>query len=133
MTEGTADRPQIFAFEVNVKGTDWHKVINARTAGKAKVEYWREVTDPWPSIPFTAIRCRKLGAPQSSEQFIRNAEYRRMPGVRCGDRVRCGEARGVIVGHNSSANFDVLFDDDSPRYPGERLNVHPSEVEVEHV
>jgi hypothetical protein len=36
----------------------------------------------------------------------------------------------VIVGHNSSANFDVLFDDDSPRYAGNTLNVHPSEIKL---
>lgn len=52
-----------------------------------------------------------------------------MPEVRCGQRVKCGESYGFIVGHNSSANFDVLFDDDS-RYPGQRLNVHPQELQI---
>lgn len=119
---------QVYAFECSVVGTDWKRIVNARSAGKAKADYRRDVREPWPSIPFTAIRCRKVGAPHSSEQFIWNAQRRGMPNVRCGQRVAVGEARGVIVGHNSSANFDVLFDEDSPRCPNERLNVHPSEV-----
>lgn len=51
-----------------------------------------------------------------------------MPNVRCGQRVHVGEARGVIVGHNESANFSVLFDLDSPKYPGAILSVHPGEL-----
>lgn len=127
------DQPRItnavFAFQVSVSGTDWTKVINARSRGQAKVEYWRDVTDAWPSIPFTAMRCRKLGAPTSSDGFLRTAQYRGLPNLRCGDRVLVCGARGVIVGSNSSANFDVLFDEDAPRFAGLRLNVHPSELE----
>lgn len=123
---------QVFAFEVSVVDAPWPgQIINHRTRGKAKAAYYSELQDCWPDIPFTALRARKIGQPQSSAQFIRNAEYRRLPEMRCGQRVTVGKARGVIVGHNSSANFDVLFDDDSPRYPGEVLNVHPSEITKE--
>lgn len=121
----------VFAFEVSVVGTNWTAVINARTRGQAKREYHLQVTDAWPDIPYTAVRCRKLGASRSSDEFIRNAEYRGLPGARCGQRVRVGKGRGVIVGHNSSANFDVLFDSDSPTYPGQRLNVHPAACVME--
>ena len=101
-----------FAFEVWVYDRrDFNRVVNARSAGKAKSQY-----------------LRKVGAARTSESFMRNAAYRGMPYVECGNRVLVGNARGVIVGHNSSANFDVLFDDDSPKYPGLTLNVHPSEV-----
>jgi hypothetical protein len=119
----------VFAFQVTVAGEPtWGKVINAHSAGKAKADYWRQVTDPWPDVPYTAIRCRKLGPPVTSESFARTATYRGLAHVRCGDRVVCGAARGVIVGNNSSANFDVLFDIDSPEFPGLRLNCHPGEL-----
>jgi hypothetical protein len=51
-----------------------------------------------------------------------------MPDVRCGQRVRVGKHVGVIVGHNSSANFNVLFGEGE--YKGKTLNVHPAEVVV---
>lgn len=125
------ERREVFAFEVSVKGTEWTRVVNASTSGQAKAWYHAEVSDPWPEIPFTAIRCRKLGPAQSSEEFLRNAEYRGVPEVRCGQRVLVGKARGVIVGHNSSANFDVLFDADSPLFPNVRCNVHPAQCRFE--
>lgn len=121
----------LFAWEVSVKGTDWTKIVNARTAGQAKHDYHLDVRNAWPDVPYTAMRCRKIGAPHTSERFKHNARYRRMPDVRCGQRVKVGEARGVIVGHNESANFDVLFDADSPKYAGLKLNCHPSGVELD--
>lgn len=84
--------------------------------------------DAWPDIPFTLVRVRKLGPPQSSPGFIRNAEYRQLPGLRCGQRVTVGTATGVVVGHDGAANFEVIFDDDSPKYPGKTLSVHPSGI-----
>ncbi len=122
---------KVFAFEVSVVGTDWRGVVNDRTAGRAKSRYYRELVDAWPGVPFTALRCRKVGAPVSSAAFRANALYRGLPSVMCGDRVLVGGGRGVIVGHNESANFDVLFDDDSPRYQGLTLNVHPCECRLE--
>lgn len=123
---------EIFAFVVSVVGTDWTKIVNARTSGKAKYQYWLDVTDAWPDVPITAMRARKYnsGRPYTSPEFERNAKYRGLPDVKCGQRVRVGGSEGVIVGHNSSANFDVLFDDDAPRYAGLRLNVHPQELEI---
>lgn len=118
----------LFAWEVSVKGTDWTKIVNARTSGQAKRDYHLDVRDAWPDVPYTAMRCRKIGAPHTSERFKHNARYRGMPEVQCGQRVKVGEARGVIVGHNESANFDVLFDADSPKYANLKLNCHPSEV-----
>ena len=122
---------EVYSFEVRVAGTDWTRIINARTRGAAKSQYHREVSDPWPDIPYTAIGCRKLGAPVTTRGFEQNASYRGMPGLRCGQPVKVGEqGKGTIVGHNSSANFDVLFDEDSPRYAGLTLNVHPSEITI---
>lgn len=123
---------QVCAFEVSVTGTDWTKIINARTAGKAKYQYWLDVTDAWPDVPLTAMRAKKYngGRPYTSEAFERNAKYRGLPDVKCGQRVRVGNDEGVVVGHNSSANFDVLLDDDSLKYGGRKLNVHPQEIEI---
>lgn len=118
----------VFSFEVTVKGTLWTTILNARTAGRAKAEYYRSVSESWPDIPFTAIRAKKLGAPYTSPNFARNAEYRGMKGLKCGQRVRVGAGLGVIVSSNSSANMDVLFDDDSPQYRGLTLNVHPDSL-----
>lgn len=122
--------PQVFAFACRTPGAPWgdgESIRNATSRGQAKVEYWRDVTDAWPDVPFTAVRARKIGPAHTSEQFKRNAAYRGMPDVRCGQRVRVGDAEGSIVGHNGSANFDVLFDPDS-RYGAIVLNVHPGEV-----
>ena len=119
----------LYSWEVSVKGTDWTRTVNARTSGQAKSDYHRDLSDPWPDIPYTAIRCRKIGAPHTSKQFVRNAEYRGLPDVKCGQRVKVGDEFGVIVGHNSSANFDVLFDADS-KYRGQTLNCHPDSCEM---
>lgn len=121
----------VFAWEVSVKGTDWTSTVNARTSGQAKRQYHLDVLDAWPNVPYTTLRCRKIGAPCTSKDFKSNARYRGMPDVRCGQRVKVGEARGVIIGHNSSANFDVLFDVDSPKYSGLRLSCHPAELELD--
>lgn len=119
---------RVAAFECNVKGTDWQQVVHARTAGKAKSEYLRHVRDAWPEVPYTAVTVRCLGVPRTDSEFARVAAYRGMPHVRIGDRVQVGDCCGAIVGHNRSANFDVLFDDDAPKYAGQVLNVHPASV-----
>jgi hypothetical protein len=117
---------EVFAFGCRVVwAPEWGETIyNTVSAGRAKREHWLNVSEPWPDTKFTDIRVRKIGAPHTSEGFKHNAEYRGMPDVRCGDRVKVGDRTGTIVGHNSSANFDVLFDD------GPTVNVHPSEVKL---
>lgn len=118
---------QIRAFECNVRGEQWHKVYNHVSAGKAKAEYLRQVRDSWESVRYVDITVRAIGPAQTSEGFLRNCEYR---GVswRCGDRVRVGEDLGALVGHNSSANFDVLFE--TGKYAGQVLNVHPGSIQL---
>ncbi len=118
----------VFSFEVSAVGLQWSQTVNAHTPGKAKYEYWLTLRESYPDLPITAMRSRKVGAPQSTEQFLYTARYRRLPEVRCGQRVRVGKGTGAIVGSNSSANFNVLFDLDSPLYPGLTLNVHPQEI-----
>lgn len=117
---------EVFAFGCRVAwAPQWgESIYNTTSAGRAKKEHWRNVNEAWPETKFTDIRVRKIGAPHSSDGFKRNAEYRGMPAVKCGDRVKVGARFGTIVGHNSSANFDVLFEG------GLTLNVHPSELVI---
>lgn len=128
MTEET-QAPPLFAFEVWIKGHEHHpRVVHHRTLGKAKYAYLRDISDAFPDgLPFELVRGRKLGAPVHTDKLRRVAEYRRRPELVAGARVRVGDALGYIVDGNSSANFNVLFDDDS-RYQGGTLNVHPSEI-----
>jgi len=122
--------PKVFAFEVNVKGTNWQKVVNARTAGAAKYQYLLDVREAWPSVQFKDLTCRKLGAAQSSPEFLSMAARRGIT-WRCGDRIVMSDGdSGVIVGHNSSLNLDVLFDSGT-RYAGQVLNVHPASCALE--
>jgi len=101
--------------------------IAARTRGKAKREFLDYISDPWPDIPYTEIRARKIGPiTQAIEDpdFARTAEYRGVPFARLGGIIEVGGDRGRIVGKNSSANFDVLFE--SGQHKGFTLNCHPN-------
>lgn len=84
------DSTQVHAFEVWIPDAPWgdhRQVVNERSLGRAKVRYWRHVREAWESIPFTAVRGRKIGRPQSSPEFLLGVAYRGIPNVRCGDRV----------------------------------------------
>lgn len=77
---------------------------------------------------------RELEELRPMADFIRVATSRGLSDARCGQGVEMvgerGELRatGVIVGHNDSANFDVLFSDGP--YAGQVLNVHPHYVRL---
>lgn len=115
----------IYAFEVWIPGAPWGEVtetVNAQSAGAAKVSYWRDVQDAWPSIPYTAVRARKIGPPVSSAAFLLGVSYRGIPHVRCGDRVTWKNGAGVIVGFGGGgAWLEVVIDG------GGRCYVHPGE------
>ena len=115
---------QIRCYECVVKGTEWHRQIHATSPGKAKREYWRDIHESWEDVPFTAIRVRVVGPPQTSDAFRRTAEYRGVPFARVGMAVKVGEWNGRIIGNNASANFDILFDDGP--HAGLTLNCHPN-------
>lgn len=121
----------VYAWECNVRGKDWRHTINHLTAGKARYEYLLDLRDAWPDATFADITVRKLGPAHTSEAHKRTADYRGRPELTCGRRVEVcsgGErALGVIVGHNDSANFEVLFDEDT-YFKGGVGNVHQSEI-----
>jgi hypothetical protein len=125
-----AEAVKVFCFAVRIQGIEHETYYNAATSGQAKYRHYREVLDPLPDLKFTQLRVRKVGPVQTSAEFHRNAIYRGMEHVKCGDRVRVGVNFGTIVGHNCSANFDVLFDPDS-KYGAQVLNVHPAECELQ--
>ncbi len=112
------------AYECNVAGRDWQTIVNHTTPGKAKSEYLRNVRDAWPDVTYRMIRVRVAGPPSTSEAFAMMRLYRKIPAAHVGMVVQVGEHRGVIVGHNSSANLDVLFG--PGRLDGQILNCHPN-------
>lgn len=130
---------EVFAFAVGIVGHEGTTTINHRSANRARAELLRNIGDVWPDLTYTQLFARKLGPPVTSGGFRRTALYRGLPDLKCGDRVAVRtkgngscwvDALGVVVGHNESANFDVLFDDDSPAFARLTLNVHPTELRV---
>jgi hypothetical protein len=90
----------------------WRSFV-ATSPSQAKYKYWKEM-DFYDSFSecFTCFEVRLEGGPlwPTSEAFRGNARYRGIPFAYCGMRVEVAGKLGVIVGHNSSANLDVLFD-----------------------
>jgi hypothetical protein len=116
----------ISAYACTVKG-ELHEptIINSTHARRARNELYRDVNDCYP-IHFIDVRVRKIGGAHTSDEFKRTAAYRGMPGLKCGQPVDVDGSAGYIVGHNSSANFDVLFVEG--KLAGGPYNVHPSEI-----
>lgn len=114
------------AFSCTVAGEpdDPGTIVNARSRGRAKSQYL-SILD-MDGIEYTDVRARVSGSlPVTTQRFIENAKYREIPFARVGMRVQVGNEKGAITGHNSSANLDVLFDEDS-KYPDMTLNCHPN-------
>ena len=123
---------EVRTFACYIPNAPWgnhERFIVAHTAGKAKVQYWNHVNDAWPDIPYTAVRVRTCkGSIVQTKEFRHTAAYRGLTFARLGMKVQCGNEKngtwnGVIVGSNSSANFDVLFSDGP--HAGVTLNCHP--------
>jgi hypothetical protein len=116
----------VYAYQVwCTRGWEEHpRIINSLTASKARYEYLRHVRDVFPDLKYIDIRSKKAGGLYSSSDFVRTASYRNVPFARCGMKVEVDGRAGVIVGHNSSANFDVLFTDGENK--GLVLNCHPN-------
>lgn len=128
---------QLRSYECNVKGADWSRYVHATSAGKARYQYWLDVSDPWPDVKITDITVR------SCRQIMRNVT--KLPGggeyckvehtakhrglnVKEGSVVRWEGNCGWIVDSNGSANFRVLMSE-GPN-AGHEVVIHPSEFEV---
>lgn len=114
----------LHAYECRLRGENEGQVIHERSRNRAKGEYLLRIRDVCPDAKYTDIRVRCIGSPKTSERFLKTARYRGVPFARIGMRVSVGGEYGVLVGTNSAANFDVLFDEKS-RYKGMVLNCHP--------
>ena len=114
------------SYEVSIAGapSDWAQTIMAFSRGQAKSSYLAHVRDAYPDMPYTLVRARKVAGPKSSADFIRCATYRGLPHVRCGDPVTVDGDHGTVVGHNGSANFEILFS--TGKYAGQTVPVHPA-------
>lgn len=111
------------AFACRVRGWDHETVLNRETAGQAKADYHREIASEI-GVPYTDVRVRRVGEAVTTTGLKRTAEYRAVPFVRANMRVKVGDHFGRIVGHNDSANFDVLFE--TGPHTGLTLNCHPN-------
>ncbi len=109
------------AYAYRLRGHDHETIINSASPGRAKREFLLDLDID--GIRFTDIRIRCLGPAVTTDGIRRVAEHRGVPFVRAGMLVEVGGERGRIVGHNSSANFDVLFE--TGRWAGQVLNCHP--------
>lgn len=105
------------SYKCSLRGRNHWTQFNARSIGQAKIAFYHYLDG---DFDYLDIRCRVDGEVYTSDDFIRNAEYRNIPLVRCGMVIDVNGRRGIIVGHNSSANLDVLFDD------GSRGSCHPN-------
>lgn len=121
MAPATAKRPTVRSYACRVKDHSHEETVHATTASKARYAYFLDIRDCLPDLKIMDIRVRSLGGPVTTDRFARCAAYRGVPFARVGMRVEVGGKPGMIVGHNSSANFNVLFDgEDVP------LNCHPN-------
>ena len=114
----------VHCYQVGVRGTDWTRDVLALSRGRAKADYWREVTDAWPDVKYTDITCQVGTSKRPDEEFVHTASYRGVPFAHIGMDVQVGHWNGVIVGKNDSANFNVLFTDG--KFKGQTLNCHPN-------
>lgn len=107
-------------YECSLDGQNWWSV-NSTSYGKAKMAFLRMLDM---DIQYTMIKCKCVGNPYTSEDFKNNARYRGIDFAYCGMVVDVEGEKGLIVGHNSSANLDILFTEG--RYSGQTLNCHPN-------
>ena len=109
-------------FACRLSFCDQETIVHARSRGDAKARFYRHLDM---DFKYTDIRCRCVGEPVTTRDIARTAVYRGVPFVKAGMAVIVDGASGVIVGCNSSANWDVLFDEGT-RFPCLVLNCHPT-------
>lgn len=112
----------IHGFACRVKGDGHETIINSTSAGRAKAEFHSRVAEC--GIAYMDIRVRKCGGPTTTPGIERVGKYRGVPFARAGMRVKVGDDFGWIVGHNDSANWDVMFE--TGENAGLVLNCHPN-------
>ncbi|MEJ1390110.1 MAG: hypothetical protein RPU34_04335 [Candidatus Sedimenticola sp. (ex Thyasira tokunagai)] len=112
--------PLLRSYKVwHISHPEWARTYVASSPGKAKRQMHVELEEI--DYHYCDLRCSVMPGFVTDSEFLRTAEYRGVPFARIGMRVKVGGDPGMIVGKNSSANFNILFDDgDHP------LNCHPN-------
>jgi len=111
---------ELKCYECSLDRKHWTQ-LNATSPGDAKSQFLRYLDGGW---HYTMILCHVLGRPHTSEEFKRNAKYRGIDFAYCGMVIDVNGKKGVITGHNDSANLNVLFTEG--KYKGQTLNCHPN-------
>lgn len=111
---------ELKSYDCSLDGKHW-TTINATSKGKAKSMFYYSLEI---DFKYTSIKCRINGYPYTSDDFKRNAKYRNIEFAYCGMAVQVEHRKGVIIGHNSSANLDILFLDGE--FKGQVINCHPN-------
>lgn len=114
---------ELKSWECSLDREHW-ETINALSKGKAKSRYLQINDYDW--AEYTDVYCRQSRStyPYTSDAFKKNAVCREIEFAYCGMRVCVDGEFGVIVGHNHSANLDVMFTDG--KYKGQTMNCHPN-------
>mgnify|MGYP003594321334 CR=1 FL=1 len=107
------------SYKCSIDGEQW-TTINAISRGAAKSRFFRTFDS---DIEYTWVRCKANGLHYTSDEFKHNAKYRGVEFAFVGMDVKVSNSKGVIVGHNRSANLDVLFTDGILK--GQVCNCHP--------
>jgi hypothetical protein len=113
----------VSAYACRLRGSEHETVINSTSPGRAKREFLLDLD--MGGVEYTDIRVRRVGGPVTTDGIKRVAEHRGVPFAKAGMRVIVSGEPGRIVGHNSSGNFDVLFDEGS-KWAGNVINSHPN-------
>lgn len=108
-------------YKCSLDGKHWWNTF-ASSSGQAKQAYIR-MLDGCADDCYLSILCR-VDRPKTTQAFKDNAKYRGIPFAYVGMNVKVGGDKGVIVGHNSSANLDVYFLEGDNK--GQKLNCHPN-------
>ena len=108
-------------YQCSLDGKHWWYTL-ASSPGQAKQDYIR-MLDGCVDGCYLSIKCRVANA-KTSEAFKENAKYRNIPFAYVGMNVKVGGNKGIIVGHNDSANLDIFFIEGD--HAGSKLNCHPN-------
>ncbi len=108
-------------YKCSLDGKHWWRTF-ASSPGQAKQDYIR-MLDGCADGCYLSILCRVDGA-KTSMAFKENAKYRGIGFAYVGMNVKVGGKKGLIVGHNSSANLDIYFLEGE--HEGQKLNCHPN-------
>ncbi|WP_047452581.1 hypothetical protein [Alistipes sp. ZOR0009] len=113
---------ELKSYICSIDGEHWTS-FNATSYGHAKSQFLIYLDDCYGDC-YLSIRCKCAGSVYTSEDFKRNAKYRGIEFAYCGMVVEVDGNKGVITGHNSSANLNVLFTDG--KWKGQTHNCHPN-------